>query len=626
MSDGLRATVTVRTGGREDRVRTLKVQFPSAAPLDADSLTLLAARILLVSDVSLDSIENLYAVSSRSTTSVREYAHGWRALLAGQLDSSAAAFAKASRSGGLAQAVLWRAIVLSWKNGKSEAAWRAAANAAYDRARELAKPDSLLAVGLWLRSSGNVLAACNTFAEATTIRGGTFASWYGLATCLQRDSMVVSDRSSPTGARFRSSYWMGSHAYEEAIDRLLSPHLVPLFSDVAATTLGLNGRQGWGAVDGKSPESFAGLPTLIGDSVTVFPRATRRLVSGSRNNVPVSYARAVAKGRERLVVLARALSVRAPASVAARIAYAHALEYAGYLHSGMPGETALSVLQGAARLARQRRDSIEIGTAEIRIRLRLADFLGAGRAAAAILAAPISRVTSEEAEQLAAIAVLSGRSARAESLLVVAHTGSPENPQGLPLAIANVAAAYTIAAAVGECATLPRRRGALLEYLREHYSPAELAPVQERWVSPGDWMGLTCVGAPIPIGASVDEPLIGAFIAFSAGNRSRAIMAVRRMQMGREGAAASAVSWDTRYAEMWLLLSAGDSVGVRSRLTAARGDLGAMMDYVLVDVVRAAGFRRSLELCEKIETPMTKELSEISWCGKALQSLSTGRA
>ena len=627
VAGGLSARVAVGDGtGASAHVREVNAQFPAATEFDTDSLKLVAARILLATAISPDSIANVYAVSTRSTKAIHAYAAGWRALLAGELDSSATAFGEASRENGVPQAALWRAIAQSWRHPKDEGSWRVAARAAFERSHELNAGDSLLATGLWLRSAGRITDACAAFAEATAIARGYFAAWYGLATCMQRDSIVIPDRVSPTGLRFRSSYWAANHAYEEAIARLPSPQLVQLFDDAARTTLALNGRRGWAATASGPLEAVAGLPTLIGDSVTVFPRATRLLVSGSRQNVPISYARAVVKGRERLVSLTKALALRAPASVSAQIAFAHALEYAGYLSSESRGASALTVLSGAARLAQQRHDRVEIGATEIRVRLRLADFPGAGRVATSLLNSPIVDVSADDAEQLAAIAVLVGRSALAESLLVIATTLSPARTDGLPLPIARVAAAYSAAAATGECQMLSRLRALLREYLREHYAPAELTAVSERWIAPGDWMGLTCYGAPIPAGASREEPLISAFEALKLRNGPRVIQAVRAMQKGREGAAASSVSWDTRHAELWLLASAGDSADAREQLRAARRDLGATMDYVLIDVVRAAGFRRSLMLCTELARKGGNVESDDRWCGDALHALSTGRS
>lgn len=623
---GYRVNLALRMGARDSaHSRMLSVQIPAETPIAADSLKLLAARILLASVVPPDSVENVYAVSTRSTQAVQSYALGWRALLDGRIDSSAARFTEASRRGGIPQAVLWRAVMQSWQSPKAEATWRAAARDAAERSHELLPADSLLAAGLWLRSSGHIQDACNAFVAATAVQGGSFAAWYGLASCIQRDSIVIRDRNSPTGVRFRSSYWEANHAFEEALARLPSPNLVRLFNDAPSTTLALNGRLGWAALDGRTFETFAGLPTLIGDSVTVFPRATRLLVSGSTQNVPSTYARAVAKGRERLVALARLMAQRAPASVYAQITFARALEYAGYLGSEAPTESALAVLRQAALLARQPRDSIEIGAAEIRVRLRLADFSGAGRAAAALLAVHVPNPSREDAEQLASIAVLVGRATLAESLLVTANSLSPDHADGLPEAIARSAAGYTVASAVGDCATLHHRRSVLQQFLAEHYSPAELPAMRERWISPGDWMGLTCAGAPVPIGASTDEPLIGAFVALSGHDLARTTNAVRQMQQGREGATASAVSWDTRYAELWLLVSAGDSAGAREQLRGARRNLASMMDYVLVDVVRATGFRRSLQLCEGLQANEAVALPEERWCGAALRALSAGR-
>src|SRR6266550_1922996 len=122
-----------------------------------------------------------------------------------------------------AQAHLWVAQVRYW-NGADRATWRSSADRAAggrDRlsARDWAFVDALEALG-----DGQVERACNAWERLTREGPHDFAAWYGLANCLQGDDVVVPDRSSPSGWRFRSSYHHALQAYQQAFRLLPAIH------------------------------------------------------------------------------------------------------------------------------------------------------------------------------------------------------------------------------------------------------------------------------------------------------------------------------------------------------------------------------------------------------------------
>jgi hypothetical protein len=52
-----------------------------------------------------------------------------------------------------------------------------------------------------------------------------FSAWYGLGECQSRDDVVVSDRTSPSGWRFRSSQWSAITAFRRALELVPSVHV-----------------------------------------------------------------------------------------------------------------------------------------------------------------------------------------------------------------------------------------------------------------------------------------------------------------------------------------------------------------------------------------------------------------
>ena len=345
-----------------------------------------------------------------------------------------------------------------------------------------------------------------------------------------------------------------------------------------------------------------------------------KLASSDTSTVPQTFQLATRRTRQRLLGLAADLLQRAPESVAASLGYARALEYSGVLISSASEASALSVLAKLNPTLRSPEDSLDAGIAELRVRLRIGDFAGA-RAIALRMLTFSARVSLPDLERMLPVAVLVDRREAAESLLVRLTTNVDGPADILPPAIAKQYSAYHIGAAVGDCGRLATLRAELTHSLNTHVSGAERPSAIERFVVPGDWMRLTCVGAPVPEGSSDGDPILQAFAALRRGDKSQSRARVHSMAEGRHGAAASAVSWDTRFAEMWILLQSRDTSAAVSRIAAALDNLEGTMDYVLFDVAQSAGLRRSLALCDSL-TRVVRHPASMRRCGVAIRALS----
>ncbi|MES3034728.1 MAG: serine/threonine-protein kinase [Gemmatimonadota bacterium] len=610
---GTQVTAQVRVGAA---MRRVTVRLPATDSARGDSLRLLAARVLMAQQVAPDSAEPLTFVRDRPTAAVRQFGEGWASVVRGDLDVAAAEFAEAGRSGALPQAVLWQAIVGSWRQPKVPAAWREQARTAL-AAQRLTLQDSLLATGIFLRATDDMQHACAAFVTATRLGGGSFAAWYGLGDCLQTDSVVLRDRSSPTGYRFRTSYWSALRAYDEAIRRLQSPHLVRLFDRLPRAALAVNPSQRTGVLELAVP--MQGLPSVQGDSVVVYPIQSERMRAGGRGTIPATFQTAVRRGRLRLLEIAASLASRAPRSLPAQLLHARALEYAGILESPGQGSTALSTLRTAANLAVTRSESLQVGLSEVRVMLRTGDFTGA-RAVSTRLLTLRDSLDRAAVRSLLSLAVIVNATDVTLDLFTRATAASAVEPDGLVLPAAAAAARYAVSASRGDCAQLAGRRAAARSALQAAYSPAETDRITRDILSPSDWMALTCPRAVLPANAHPSDPIIRAFALLGRGKMLEVRRLLQSMMTDRAGAAATSITWDTRFIETWLLLRTGDSTSARNRIRTAMTEFSGSMDFVLFDPAQGAGLRRSLELCATLEWPAGERIVG-SRCRDALVAL-----
>lgn len=617
LSEGVRVLASLRRDVKS--IQDASVVFPSNERPSSDSLRVFAGRVLFASMISPDSADLPGVILTRATTDVENFASGWRSLLEGDLEKSASFFTVASRSGSLPQAALWRKIARSWMLPTDTDGWRSAAQTPENLAAALSVRDSLIAASFQLRASNRTKLGCDLLERATRLDSRSFVAWFSLGQCLQFDSLVIRDVANPSRMRFETSWWAASRAYAEAIARLPSASLAPLFADLPRVTLSLNATRRRGLLSSDDSQVFLGFPSVSGDSVEVLPIARQRFETAGYEIVPRTYQRAIRLGRRRLLSLSRMLAERAPSSALAQLEYGRALEYSGLLTDEPSEASALSALTRASALALTRHDSLEIGLTEARIHLRLGDF-AAVRVIANRLLRSRNTFSAEDAGKLTSLALLVGAREVAETLVARQYTASARRDEGLPPSIATVYAGYTIASAIGSCAEAAVSRRKLVRALETHFAPEELARASDRWLSRADWLQLTCAGASIPAGAARDDPVVQAILAVSARDSARAVSGLETMWKVRAGAAQSTVSWDTRFLEIWVLLQSNNRERARERMKAAFDDLSGTMDYVLFDLGQGASLRRTLEICASLAWP-EEEKEASKFCVRALTSL-----
>jgi len=345
-----------------------------------------------------------------------------------------------------AQAHLWVAQVRYW-NGADRATWRSSADRAAsgrDRlsARDWAFVDPLEALG-----DGQVERACNAWERVTRGAPHDFAAWYGLANCLQGDDVVVPDRSSPSGWRFRSSYHHALQAYQQAF-RLLPAIHKSLRSDNYETVRLLLMTSSFRRLGhGLAPDTTQFLAHAMWqhDSLVFIPDV-RSAMSGLAG-VRVRPTRdqldaALRHGRQLFHEIANAWLAASPQDAGALEAMAVSLEMLG-------DPSCLDTLRRARSVELDPNEQLRLAANEVWVRLKFSipnDLAGvrAARAMADSILATHPSSSAGNAKLLASLAVMTGRAGLAAQM---ARDGAAE--WDTPVQIAQSAPALLAFAALG---------------------------------------------------------------------------------------------------------------------------------------------------------------------------------
>ena len=379
------------------------------------------------------------------------YLDGKTALQRWDLDSAEAAFLAALRiDAAYPHAHLELAHTRSWA-GRARSTWRDDAEAAAGNAVRLSWPDSALALALFAAGQADYPRACAGYSTLLQRDSSSFPGWFGLADCNARDSIVLRDRRSSSGWRFRSSYHTAAQAYSRALRMIPSMHLAfrgnrfdillsrlrrVLFTETRAIRLGY--------ADGNDT-TFAAFAELRGDTIAFTPYPREYLFAAREGALLRTSPDAVRRGRETLRSIVTTWIAAFPLSPDPYEALAHVLETTGEIAEAKPEQrSALMMVRRARALARDRSQALRLAVAETRLLIKLYRFAAAKRLADVEL----DRAPNPEpvdAPLLAGFAALTGRAHRTANLLSTAASAGPFDP--LPLAVS--AAALQGYAAVG---------------------------------------------------------------------------------------------------------------------------------------------------------------------------------
>ena len=321
---------------------------------------------------------------------------------------------------GYPHANLWLAQTLAWA-GRPIRDWRAFATMSGRSSAMLSIRDRFLSRALVHLADAEYRQACAEYARMLARDSLDFAAWFGRGECQTKDRLVVRDAASPSGWRFRASFQSAADAYQRALELVPSVHRA--FAGVAFTRLtrlfyaepnvfrrgyALNPDTAW----------FGAWPALLHDSLSFTPFPIADLFTGKRGTIPPSLNAALAHNRDRLRAITLTWIHAFPRSPDAYEALALVLESLGELgDTSNPERSALGSVRVAEKLASDPSQLRRLGATEVRVLLKLGNFVAARARAEAVLQG-WKDVGAAEAEEMAGLAALTGHIFTTADLLV----------------------------------------------------------------------------------------------------------------------------------------------------------------------------------------------------------------
>ena len=310
---------------------------------------------------------------------------------------------------GMAQ--LWLAQVSAWA-GDAPETWKAYAAGALASGDSLAPRDRVLAEGMLGLAENRFPQACDKFRALIAKDSLDFAAWFGLGDCQGRDPLVLRDSASPSGWRFRGSYYAAVNAYRRALEIVPSVHLafrgqafgrLPELLYTEANRI----RQGYAL----APDTvhFGAFPSMTHDTLEFVPLPLADAVADQPGAIPATIGDAVSRNREVLREIAMTWVRAFPNGADAHETLALVLESLGELTAGRSKDfSAIGEIRRARTLATDRHTSLRLANTETRFLVKSEQMAGAHALADSVLRAnPTPSV--DDARQLRGLAALIGR-------------------------------------------------------------------------------------------------------------------------------------------------------------------------------------------------------------------------
>jgi tetratricopeptide (TPR) repeat protein len=314
------------------------------------------------------------------------------------------------------RAYLWQAQQRSWE-GREAQDWVVLADRALRDTSALTPTERLMGRGLALLGRARYPEACSAYKNLIRADSMNFAGWYGLGECNRNDRVVVADARSPSAWSFRSSLRQTVTSYVRA------------FQLIPATYRGFEGNgykrlrdllfmSGNRSPDGHSlgepVQDFSGIPTIVGDSITLIPWPQSAVLSQSVSNSGSTAV--VTRLRAAFDTVVSRWASTFPRSAATKEAVANTLE--------MRGEpAALDTIAVAEHLTQDPSERVRLAAARLSMELKFAaSGPGAGieevlKSADSLLDHNQKPATADIAGFLAPVAAMTGQCQRTAQLL-----------------------------------------------------------------------------------------------------------------------------------------------------------------------------------------------------------------
>ncbi len=585
-------SVEVRAGLYE--VGSGKEERTVRATIDVERGDVVAAMDQLSASLALGAVRERGSASAIRGTHVREaflrYEAGHRALRAWDLDAAAEHFHTAmDRDPGFAHASLMRAQVMQWA-GAPPVAWRLAASRAVVHREQLDDREQLLADGLLALAEARFSQACERYREVVNRDSLDFAGWYGLGECQTADPLVERDVRSPSGWRFRGSWYSGILAYAKAMKLLPSFHAAqrsasPLPTDMFPVEP-LIFRRGYAL----TPDTvrFVAEPGFDGDTLSTIPHPAQEVLP--RPHVPAeSKAAALAWSRRQLREVADVWVQAFPESPLTHEALGTALETSGQLTE------AARAFQKARTLAGDRLTRVRLAADHVRLLVKNAQWEAARHLADSTLASTAAAPSTDEAWYLGGLAALTGHVARARELMEMRGDDSSRTffSRGEPLVMPSRLTRAALAALA--YASFPAPRDSLPVLMRrvndivnESGESGRREEVRRAVLSLPTIFGFWQLEPSSALRVQSSTALHRMQGAFARGQLASVRAIGDSANARRQSAGTSSSLIDFVYHEALVLLAIGDTAVAMERLDQALTGLPNASQMLLADVHRAA--------------------------------------
>ncbi len=398
---------------------------------------------------------------TRDFNAYRSFARGMQAFARWDLGPAERALSDATAADAEFSEAHLNLAEARWWLGRPPDAWRGEAIAALTGSVLRDSSDLQLGRALLALAEERWTDACGEFAAMLQRDSLDYTAWYGRGECLAKDKVVLPDRTSPSGWRFRSSRNEAMASYGRALE--LAPGVHRAFglrafekiSDmfVLSQYVMIPGVHEGTRVPYDSI-SFGAWPDLVADTVAYVPWPVRDIFAANPRTQPRNNLRAVLRNRSQVNGITTRWVRVFPSSPDAHLARSRALESLreAALEAGWP--EAIAEAATARRLAGDRRDlQVMAQVVEVRQRLKAGQYETAAAQAESLLAAPPS-LDSAAIPLLAAVAALVGEADLAARYAIQGASGIERSYQdgvkaSLPGLVSETAIALLIYSALG---------------------------------------------------------------------------------------------------------------------------------------------------------------------------------
>ncbi|MEO7648785.1 MAG: serine/threonine-protein kinase, partial [Gemmatimonadaceae bacterium] len=558
-----------------------RLAVPTRAP--SDTLLFELASTLVAGEAIprwMDSGER----GTSSYTAWQAYRRGAAALGAWDLAEADDYFTKAveaDRDFGVAQ--YWSARVASWLRPKAAKIWFGNAGRAVALKGELTALDARRAEALLAFAQEDFPLACEHYRRLTTIDTLDATAWHGLGECMHADEVVVPDRTSETGFRFRSSWHSAGVAFLRAFELDPRIHAIPQFRRLRQLFPTESTRIRQGEAPGGPATSFGAYPELVADTLAFKPLGSLEFSKKTLDQAERSrQARALSRNQKILRSVAGAWTSAYPDSREAHLALASILEVSADL------EGALVSFAKARRLPASELDQLIFAENEARVRYKNGDF-EISRLVADSALLRFGKVTAENWESIARLAGLTGKTAKLGEAL--RHYWERfAGVEDLDPSVAARAAELLAHASVGQCdATIPGLVREVQSGIQNRVQPDRHAEVRERVANaPATFLVRCTAGQSMSSVNPGSERIKVAQRLFARGDRTGARTELSLIAQYRSRRRPGDISVNLVARESWLLLALGDTTEAVAMIDAMLGALPTISSAVLSHPLESA--------------------------------------